>query len=77
MQLDHIESPTYNTVMLCTPYRRESELLSVYNRKIKDVNADGQEVDDRAEGGETWSGLGGIHVTHVAALELQQCRQIL
>ena len=77
MQLDHMWSPTYNTVMLCTPYRRESELLSVYNTKIKDVNADGQDVDDRAEGGEIWSGLGSIHVTHVAALELQQCRQIL
>lgn len=62
--------------MLCTPYRRESE-LSVYNIKIKDVTADGQEADDCAEGGETRRKLGGAHATPVAVLELQQHCQIL
>lgn len=63
--------------MLCTPYRRESELLSVYNIKIKDVTADGQEAGDCAEGRETWRKPGGAHTTPVAVLELQQHCQIL
>lgn len=63
--------------MLCTPSRRESELLSVYNIEIKDATADGQEVDGRAEAGETRRKLGRALVTHVAVLELQQYCQIL
>lgn len=60
--------------MRCMPCGIESELLSM---KIRDTNADGLEVDDCTEGGETWDKSGSTHVIFGAVLELKQYCQPL